>query len=258
MKKIQTRLLCRTFWSLICLANTSAWALDPARPPGGNFDLSHWKLTLPDAGASEIRPAQLVAGYTNASFFYTGPDGAMTFYCPTKGGTTTTATFPRSELRELFNPADDHSNWTGSGTHVLKASCLVSHLPGTGKVVIGQIHGDAPNSRPLIKLLFNDGRIEAVVKADGAKDTKLAFMNVGLNHPITYQIKLTDGKLSVDVNGSNRTVDVFQANPGWKTNTFFFKAGNYCQDNSRNSSAGAKVLFYSLAVNHPTNSSSLP
>jgi hypothetical protein len=33
----------------ICQAATSVAALDPALPPGGNFDLSHWKLTLPGA-----------------------------------------------------------------------------------------------------------------------------------------------------------------------------------------------------------------
>ena len=68
-----------------CLAGTTAWALDPGQTPGGNFDLSHWKLQLPTAGGSltctagsvdEKTPAQLEAGFTN-EYFYTGSDGAM-------------------------------------------------------------------------------------------------------------------------------------------------------------------------------------
>lgn len=192
-------------------------------------------------------------GYTNTSFFYTAPDGAMTFYCPTKGGTTRGSSYPRSELRELIDPADDNINWTGNGTHILNARCIVSQLPGTKKVIIGQIHGFAPNARPLVKLQFNDGKVEALVKADGNRDTELSFTRVGLNQPVTYEIKVVDGLLSVSVNGSNRTVNFFQSNAGWKINTFYFKAGNYCQDNSKNGSAGAKVYFYSLSVNHYTN-----
>jgi hypothetical protein len=257
LKKSQTRFLHWAFLlSLLCLATCSAWALDASKPPSNNFDLTHWKLTLPDVNASEIKAAQLSHGYTNAAFFYSGPDGGMTFYCPTKGGTTSGSDFPRCELRELLNPADDNVNWTGYGTHVLNARCVVSQLPGTKKVIIGQIHGFAPNANPLIKLQFNDGIIEALVKADGVKDTKLNFMNLGLNKTVTYQIKVVDGLLSVDVNGSNQSVNIFQTNPGWKTNTFYFKAGNYCQDNSKKGSAGAKVTFYSLAVNHPKNSTS--
>ena len=254
MRKPRVRLLRQSFLSCICLANFSVWALDPGKPPGGNFDLTHWKLTLPDASAPEINAMQLASGYTNASFFQTAPDGAMLFWCPANGGTTSGSSFPRCELRELPDPADDNLNWTGYGTHSLNARCLVSQLPGTKKVIIGQIHGYAPNAKPLIKLQFNNGKIEALVKADGKKDTELSFMNVGLNAPVTYQIRVVDGLLSVDVNGSNQSVNIFQTNPGWKTNTFYFKAGNYCQDNSRQTANGAKVLFYSLQVAHTTNS----
>ena len=71
--------------------------------PSDNFDLSHWSLTLPDQGASVITPAQLTAGFTN-SWFYSGADGAMVFWCPVTGGTTSASDYPRSELRELLNP----------------------------------------------------------------------------------------------------------------------------------------------------------
>ena len=250
MKPPPARFLRQAILSFMCLANFSVWALEPSKPPGNNFDLTHWKLTLPDVDASEIQPVQLIHGYTNTAFFYTGPDGAMTFCCPANGGTTKNSSHPRSELREMLNPSDDKINWTGYGTHILNARCVVSQLSSTKKVVIGQIHGYAPNADPLIKLEFNDGHVEALVKADGKKDTKLSFMNVGLNNPVTYQIKVVNGLLSVEVNGSHQSINIFQTNPGWKSNTFYFKAGNYCQDSAKSGSIGAKVLFYSLQANH--------
>src|SRR5262245_7261941 len=49
------------FWASI----SSSLAQNPNLPPGGNFDLGKWKLTLPDATASEIGPVQLEGGFTN-------------------------------------------------------------------------------------------------------------------------------------------------------------------------------------------------
>jgi parallel beta-helix repeat protein len=136
--------------------------LNPAKPPGSNFDLSHWKLTLPDAVASEIPAAQLTAGSTN-SFFFTGADGAMVFWCPVTGGTTSGSSYPRAELRELLDPENDNVNWTGYGTHILNAQCKVTQIPSSKKTIIGQIHSFSGNAYPLIKLQFNNGTVEAVV-----------------------------------------------------------------------------------------------
>jgi hypothetical protein len=225
--------------------------LDPARPPGGNFDLSHWKLTLPDANSSEIFPAQLMAGSTN-SFFYTGADGAMVFWCPVTGGTTPGSDYPRCELRELLVPSNENVNWTGYGTHILNAQCKVTQIPSTKKTFIGQIYSLTGTSVPLLKLRFNNGTVEALVKPSpsSTNDTTLAFANVGLSNLITYQIKMVDGLLSMTVNGSNRSVNVFQTSPAWTNQTFYFKAGNYCQDNSGATNEGAAVSFYQLSVEH--------
>src|SRR5262245_50376744 len=140
----------------LCSAVLCVRALDPAKPPGGNFDLSHWKLTLPDALASEVSPILLAAGATNDAFF-TGADGAMVFSCPVTGGTTIGSLYPRCELRELFDPFDDNLNWTGYGTHVLNAHCRVMQLPSTRKTIIGQIHSYI--GKPLVKLQFNGDQI---------------------------------------------------------------------------------------------------
>ena len=239
------------FFAMLCVAFIPVQALDPAKPPGGNFNLSHWKLTLPDAIASELSPALLMAGATNASFF-TGEDGAMVFTCPVTGGKTIGSDYPRCELRELFDPGDDNVNWTGYGTHVINAQCRVTQIPSSKKTIIGQIHSYTSNALPLVKLQFNKGKVEALVKQspNSDTDTNLFLATAALGDPIVYQIKLEDGLLSVEVNGVNKSVDVFESDPAWTNQTFYFKAGNYCQDNAGATNEGAMVWFYELNVAH--------
>jgi hypothetical protein len=234
------------------LTTASVLALDSNQPPSGNFDLRPWKLTLPTTNASEIAGGQLESGFSDPSYFYTAPDGAMVFWCPVTGGLTRGATYPRCELRELLDPDHENVNWTGYGTNVLRAQCRVMQVPSGKKVVIGQIHSYTGNAYPLLKLQFNNGRIEALVKESPAvnRDTLFAFANVGLSNLITYQIKFVDGLLSMTVNGSNQLVNVFQTDPAWMNQSFYFRAGNYCLDNSGSTNEGSLVAFYQLSVEH--------
>jgi hypothetical protein len=238
----------------LALSAAVGWAagLDPSRPPGGNFDLSHWKLTLPDTNATEIEATELMAGYSNATYFYTGPDGAMTFWCPVTGGETGDEAFPRCELRELMDPDNLNQNWTGFGTNTLNARCKVTKVPSNKTVVVGQIHSFTGLAPPLIKLQYNDGIVEALVKEvyGSSVDTRWPFGTIGLNQPFDYQVDLTEGRLTVTVNGSNQTANVFAVDPAWTNQTFFFKAGNYCQDDSGSATEGSIVAFYSLAALH--------
>jgi hypothetical protein len=225
--------------------------LDATRAPGANLDLSHWKLTLPDAGSTEISADQLEAGFTN-SFFYTDAYGAMAFWCPVTGGTTPGSYFPRCELRELLDPNDENLNWTGYGTHILNGECRVTKIPSSKRVFIAQIHSFAGDAYPLVKLRFDKGTVEALVRKtlNSTNDTTLNFADVGLNNLFTYQIRLEDGLLSITVEGATQSVNVFQTDPGWTNQTFYFKAGNYCQDNIGTPDEGAVVSYYQLSVTH--------
>ena len=227
--------------------------------PTGSFDLSHWKLTLPVSASGtagdhpmEISASQLNAGYTHADYFHLGTNGQMIFWCPVTGSRTENTEYPRTELREVINPADDNVCWAAPGTHVLDARCRVSEVPSSQKVIIGQIHGFSGKANPLIKLLYFKGRVEALVKekANKGKDLKLTFPEVGLDKDFDYEIKLQDGLLSVTVNGGIQTVNVFEKDSNWASQTLYFKLGAYTQDNEGPSSEGARVSYSRFKVIH--------
>lgn len=150
--------------------------LDRDAPPGRNFDLTHWKLTLPINNAEEHSAAELNAGYENSDWFFTDPDtGGMVFKAPNIGDTTQSSNYSRSELREMLDPTGSNSksnqnNWFLSPTSVsnpggvngtLNATLTVDHVSTTvassddyklGRVIVGQIHG--PESE-VIRLYFH-------------------------------------------------------------------------------------------------------
>jgi Alginate lyase/Immunoglobulin domain len=246
----------------------SAQALDPAKPPGGNFNLTNFYLGLPvdssggtSGDSASITAAQLTGGYSNALYFYTGPvDGAMVFWAPVTGATTPNSSYPRSELREQLIPPSNSTNWLPYGNHLLSAQCRVTQVPSTGKVIIGQIHCYTGNARPLLKLQYNNGVIEALVKTNSNYDPdfKFYFQNVGLSNLISYQIHQENGWLTTTVNGSNQAINVFVTDPDWATNGLYFKAGSYCQDNVGDTNEGARLAFYALTRSHSPSITNQP
>ncbi len=256
-------LLCVTPWASAVLAD------DPLpTTPTDPIDLTHWKLTLPvdakgsTAGqAAEISAAGLASGYAD-EFFHIDSHRRLVFWCPVNGATTEGTEFPRSELREMLDKQQPAVNWTSQGTHVMTARCRVLEVPSYPKVVIGQIHGYPDKAKPLIKLQYFKGRVEALVKIspNAGKDRKLTFAEVGLNQEIAFEIKVQDGVLWCTVNGLTQTQDLKDNDAAWAEQTFYFKAGAYPQDNSGDAQEGARVVFSSLHVTHSQlgKSASLP
>ena len=258
---------------LLTLAGTTplrGQVLNSNLPPGGNFNLTNWYLGLPvdstngtAGGSASILATQLIGGYSNALYFYTGPDGAMTFWARVDGATTEGSSYPRSELREQIIPGENNINWRGYGTHLLTAICKVTEVSSTKKVIIGQIHTKTGDARPLVKLQYNNGTIEALVKIypdDNLSnaDHKFYYQNVGLNNDINYAIQLENGLVTVTVNGLSQSTNSFLSHTNWAPQEFYFKAGSYCQDNVGPSSEGARVAFYSLARSHAPSITNQP
>ena len=251
-----------------------AWALDPSLPPGSNFDLSHWYLQLPvdsngtNVGTSaSISTAQLTNGYASAWFYTATNDGAMTFWVPDNGATTSGSTHPRSELREELSPGNTSVNWTPYGTHILTATCVVSNVPSdTLKVCIGQVHEQVSGGDvvPMVMIMFvNNSKIYVNVWPDGNVDSSSSYNygTLSMGTLITYQIAVTNGVLSVTINNSNKTFNLFGAGyANWQTNQVYFKAGAYSQTTNQCNCAtdGARVAFYSLTRYHAPGITSPP
>ncbi len=272
MRKIILYLVCSVLLSLMAF---TAKALDPSLPPGGNFDLSHWYLQLPTSGGvltgtsgtvDSASSAQLVAGFTNA-YFYTGPDGAMTFWAPDNGARTGGSSHPRSELREELVPGNTGVNWTPYGTHVMTATCVVSNVPSdTQKVCIGQVHEDAGGGVPMVMIMYSTTSSGLYVDywSDGNVNTSASWKygSFPIGSTINYQIDVVNGVLSVAINGITNSLDLFKNGANWTNfaNAVYFKAGDYNQtDNTCDcSNDGAQVAFYSLTHYHAPSITNQP
>jgi hypothetical protein len=253
--------------SLPPLISAQAADLRSAMPPGGNFDLGHWALTVP---ADEN-------GYYS-DWFHTSPDGAMTFWAPVTGSTKGGSSHARSELREVLDPSDNSVNWSDAGISLLWAQCKVMRVPSNGRVVEGQVHGY--NTNPLILIEYDydaaakTGKLTSIMETFPGADphdaeahvrTTLAS-NIALGQTFSYQIQVSN-------NGSNGVVSAFVNNgtpasmvmdPLWDNETFYFKAGSYPQDDEGTADEGGEVRFYRLVASHPnqnlkvTTKSALP
>lgn len=219
--------------------------------PSSRYDLSHWKLTLPDDKASEVRSDELRGGYASR-YFHLDEAGSMVFMAPSGAGSTKNSDYPRAELRELLDPNDDNRNWSVAGFHQLSASAQVLRAPSTQKIIVGQIHGF--DARPLVKLQWHKGQLKALIKRhpEGSNDElKHSFAAQVGNAPFNYSIAMRDGVVTVQVEGERITHDVLASDPAWREVSFYFKAGAYVQDDDKDGDEDVgEVRFTQLAVQH--------
>lgn len=236
---------------LLVLAGCSHDERGDYQSPVGHYDLTHWKLTLPDEDASEVASAKLRAGYASR-YFHLAENGAMVFLAPAGGGSTEHSGYPRAELRELLDPEDDNRNWSAIGFHQLQASARVLRAPSTQKIIVGQVHGF--DARPLIKLQWQNGRLKALIKRHprgSNEDISHVFATPVGNDLFSYGIEVRDGVLAVEVNGERIEHDFFREDSAWRDVAFYFKAGAYVQDDEEDGADDVgEVQFTQLEVHH--------
>jgi hypothetical protein len=260
------------FVSMLAFAG-SAHALDPTLPPSGNFDLTHWKLTLPTS--SEVMPWVLSNGWTQASVFYTHPlSGGMVFRCPNIASTTANSNYSRTELREMLDPAssahDDSNNWTTAIGGRMKARLKVDRVSTTGesgkvgRVIVGQIHGEEHEP---VRLYFHKkpgeakGRIYIGSETAGGSNSFSTDIvkntngdGIALGELFSYVITLKDTRLQVDIlrnQGAVVNTYIKYIDAGYRGQNLYFKAGVYNQNNTGTTSDYAQATFYSLTHTHP-------
>ena len=256
--------------SLLGLLSTSAQAdLYPDVAPGGNFTLENWSLTVPadaDGGtegdALTLQPNLLSgsSGY-QSPWFYTAPDGAMTFWTPLNGATVGGSSSPRSELREMQQSGNNGVNWDIFSTSILDAQVRVLQVPSDGKAIIGQIHGHRAAPLVMVYYQYNQqkGTGEIVGKfqyypALGPPYYKAVLASgIDLKERFSYQIKVTHngdhGTVWASVNnGQPAHMDIPHE---WDVELLYFKAGAYLHMHGDSADEGAMVKFYRLATSHP-------
>ncbi|MDC0709182.1 polysaccharide lyase family 7 protein [Stigmatella sp. ncwal1] len=264
-----------------------AGSLDPSAPPSGNFDLSRWKITLPDA--SEVSASTLSRGYELEDTFYTDPvTGGMVFRCPNIADTTSNSNYSRTELREMLAPAGSASapanNWVmstssssaraaaGGVDGTLRATLTVDRVSTTGdsgkvgRVIVGQIHG--PDSEP-IRLYFHkrpsDTRGAIYFAHDTPSNSTTYFPIIGdpdqlnpsngvlLGETWSYEIKVVGQSMTVKVTPQGRAAvtKTFTLESGYNNLSMYFKAGVYNQNNTGSASDYVQATFYSVTHTHP-------
>ncbi|MBU3004790.1 polysaccharide lyase family 7 protein [Paraglaciecola arctica] len=146
--------------------------LNPKVPPGLNFDLLDWNLSLPldtnnDKKVDTIPETFLEKGFQLKPYFYTAADGGIVFTAFVKGPKTSKNTkYTRSELREMLRRGNTRiktqgvteNNWVFSSVRGktqrkaggvdgrLEATLAVNNVTVTGdpkqlgRVIVGQIH----------------------------------------------------------------------------------------------------------------------
>ncbi len=230
-----------------------------------NFDLSHWKITLPEAGdgSKHAKEVENLENYEHDDYFYVADDGAMVFRIPTDGITTKGSKYPRSELREMDGNGEKvYWQLEDSDSHTMTATLTVDEVPVRdkgvdGRVIVGQIHG--ADKEP-IRLYYDRENIYFNNDQSGADNSENRFYlenengerpQIALGEKFSYQITATKETLTVKLyhNGEEYT-SVTPMNEVWLSDHFYFKAGLYSGVNDDNGHGEAQVSFYGLDLSH--------
>ena len=146
------------------------------------------------------------------------------------GITTPGSTHCRTELREMTS-SGAHAAWAPSGTNTMDVTGQVTLLGGgsSGKVTVSRVY-NSNDSIPLGELQYSASVGGFILHYEEAKDagTDIDLQTpVALNTPYSFQLSLTNGVLTVSINGTQ----VYSHTPSSSilANEFYFKCGNYDQ-----------------------------
>ncbi len=237
----------------------------------GIFDPTHWKITFPLENPETGNALEVLnPDFTDyvlgnkawpeelAKYFYTTNEG-QAFKCEYSGVTTPNTHYSRTELREMVG-ADQH-NWTlQDGGHLHGRLKVGDFKEGANKLFFMQIHGKEPSDKPLLKCIWEKGVIRLITKSgerltDYKKGNNGKYNEIGEGEWFTCTIDVDTAKLIVKINDEIiETFDYEEVLQYWPSNnTYYFKAGNYLQDNTEG--AAATVTYSELKVSHDNDTS---
>lgn len=197
---------------------------DPA--PGSAFDLSHWKIDLPQDedgdGRSDTVEVEDIQDYSHPDFFYLSDEGRMVFTAPNRAVTTANSTNTRSELRYMIR---------GENTRIRTAS------PGNNFAVRGRRDSDQYGSI--------GGRMQATLRVDHVArnaadpDRRPAYsVVVGQIHAVRFD------DTSSGFGYGNEPIKIFYKKwPGHETGSLFWTyERNLARDNPDRSDIAVPVF----------------
>ncbi|WP_312513861.1 polysaccharide lyase family 7 protein [Chryseobacterium culicis] len=209
--------------------------------PQSQFNLSPFDLQLPIPKNNSIVIIQgpEVQNFASKNFYFWPQDKSIRFFCSSDGQPTKGSHYPRTELREK-------NEWHFENKHTLKVRMAVLQQPGTGKIIIGQIHGHSKGTEAL-KIWWNNGEIQAGFKKEvNDKEERITLLkNVPLGQIFDYSIQQNNSDVLVTVNQQTAS---FHFGESWKTEPVYFKAGNYLQDNSLSPVTAGLTAMYDLKI----------
>ncbi|HEX3731542.1 MAG TPA: polysaccharide lyase family 7 protein [Mycobacteriales bacterium] len=219
-----------------------------ATKPGDVFDLSTWKLQLPDGSSEHSYPE--LASYTDKNFRLDDAGRGIMFRATVGGSTTPNSSYPRSELREM-NGASEAAWNAKSGTHTLSVKQAVTELPPVKpQVVTAQIH-DASDDivEVLADGLHAKGKVALCVRYGGKEQPTCLDDNYTLGTQYALDIMVASGKIAISYNGQKKLeFDVAGSGSG-----YYFKTGCYTQSNPDKGDApdaAGEVVIYDAKVTH--------
>jgi Alginate lyase len=234
--------------SYILLLLSLSWA--SAATPGQLLNLTGWKLQTPvdngKGGVVEISEPELDT--FNSSFFYV-KDNYVTFAVPENGAHTSGSSFPRSELRELYQ----FFVTKNTETHIINATAIVLADGSLHKTAIGQIHGtNQGHCSIVVELEWFKGDIIANLRDEACGSLRFT---VGTGYKIGDEINYI-----MTVKGTTVTVATDRGSmrpysyTWWSSNPYpaYFKAGNYLQSSGSSASIIAEVQLLNLVTTHLT------
>ena len=247
------------------------------------INLSNWKVTLPIGAPTEVSPPAILNYATNETlkpFFYNDSTDASLVFYTYPGATTNNTSYSRTELREQLVPGDNSTNWTFPQGGVMKGTLAVPEISTDAsgnfhRTIIMQIHGRLSNEQrnrigasdndapPMLKIYWQNKKVRVITKVlknVNASETDILkkdswtddggfyFKEEVGTGKFTLEVKASDGKLTVTLNG-NETVTYENIHmQKWSVFENYFKAGNYLGTNDQG--AYAKVKYYTLEVSH--------
>ncbi len=145
---------------------------DHSTAPGGAFDLSHWKITLPSDNNRDGKPDEIsvraIQDFAHSDFFYLNEEGRMVFAAPNKAPTTANSTNTRSELRQMLRGTNTrvgtHDPGNNFAVEARKSSDMFASIGGrldaTLRVDHVSVNAGDPSKRPAYSAVV--GQIHAV------------------------------------------------------------------------------------------------